>query len=140
VCIGKSIEGNMMIELSDEVRAEIAADLRKTRAPSRTAKNLAYPITLVLQVAEEYSEPRSRHEERFGGHGRPELEPYTVARKKAWAVWDNDSEEIAYARACYEAGTHLMATGRDGDWLIMYLIPQKKTTPRPNYFQPEIAL
>lgn len=130
----------MALELSDEIREEITRDLRKTRAPSRTAKNLGYPIRIVLQVAEEDSEPRSRHVERYEGLGRPELRQYTVARKKAWQVWDNDSNALKSARQAYEDGTHIMVTGRDGDWLIMYLIPQVKPTPRPNYFQPEVTL
>lgn len=130
----------MQLELSDQIRDEIARDLRKTRAPSRTAKNLGYPIKMVLQVADEDSEPRSRHIERHGGLGRPEMQQYAVARKKAWQTWDNDSQEVSDARVAYEAGTHIMATGRDGDWLIMYMIPQSKPTPRPNYFQPEITL
>jgi len=130
-----------VITLTKEVRDEIAADLLKTRAPSRTAKNLGYSIQLVLEVAEEESRPRSRYTERFGGLGRPELARYTVARKRVWDLgWDNKSGSISKARADYEAGTHEMATGRDGEWLILYSIPRTKVEPRPNYFLPEAAL
>lgn len=127
-----------MIELTPEVRDEILRDLRKTRAPARTAKNTGYPIRLVLQVQEEDNYPRPFREEQYGGLGRPEMQQYTVARKRAWEVWDNTNEVIAEARANYEAGTHEMVTGRDGDWLILYMIPRKKREPnREGYFQPE---
>ena len=128
------------MELDNTIRLEILADLRKTRAPSRTAKNLGYDIRTILEIANEDRHPASRHEERHDGLGRPELRIYTVSRKKAWEAWDNDSNSLKAARASYEAGTHDMLTGRDGEWLILYLIPQKRVTPRVNYFQPEISL
>lgn len=131
----------IIVEISREMRDEIVSDLAKTRAPSRTAKNLGYSIKVVLAVAEEQNQPRSRFEEKYGGLGRPELVRYTVSRKKAWEVWDNDSGAISRARADYEAGTHEMCTGRDGDWLILYSIPNKwPAEGRTNYFLPESAL
>ena len=130
----------MSVELSPEVYAEIATDLLKTRAPSRTSKNLGYDIKLILQVAEQENQPRSRYEEHNGGEGRADILVYRIARKKAWQVWNNDDPAIAKGRADYEAGTHEMATGRDGDWLLLYSIPRKKVDPRIDYFLPESAL
>lgn len=129
-----------MLELTPDIREEILRDLRKTRAPARTAKNTGYGIRLVLQVLEEDNHPRPFREEKYGGMGRPELQGFIVSRKRPWEAWDNANEPVAGARAAYEAGTHEMATGRDGDWLILYLIPRKKVDPhRAGYFLPENA-
>lgn len=65
------------------------------------------------------------------------MQQFAVARKKADQPWDNSVEAIDAARNAYEAGTHIMATGRDGDWLILYSIPQRRVTPRPGCFDPE---
>jgi hypothetical protein len=128
------------IELTPAVRAEIVAELRKVRgASSKVAKNLGYPLTIVLEVKDEMdSIPRTIREEQFGGFGRPELRDHVVARKRAHESWDNTDPAIANARNAYEAGSHDMCTGRDGDWLILYCIPQQKVTPRPDYFRPEV--
>lgn len=128
----------MSVELTPEVREEIARDLRKTRAPARTAKNLAYPIRLVLEVVEEEKQPRPFREEKYEGLGLPNMQQYIVARKRPWELWDNKVDPVLTARADYEAGTHEMLTGRDGDWLILYSIPRKVVAKdRQNYFQPE---
>lgn len=122
-----------------ELREEIIRDLRKFRSPSKVARNLGLDVRVILPINDELANsPRNPRKEEFGGFGRPELSPYTVARKKAWAVWDNEDPAIAKARADYEAGTHDMMTGRDGDWLILYSLPQAKVTPRPDYFRPEV--
>ncbi len=127
-----------MIELTPEIREEVLRDLRKTRAPTRTSKNTSYPIRLVLQVQEEDNHPRTVREERYGGFGRPEIQQYTVARKRAWETWNNEDNDIATARNMYEAGVVELATGRDGDWLILYAFPRKKREPnREGYFLPE---
>lgn len=125
--------------INEELEFEIERELRKVRAPSRVARNLGIDIRIVLPIADRLEgAPRIIRQEQFGGHGQPELAPFTVGRKKAWEVWDNNIPSISQARADYEAGTHDMVTGRDGDWLILYSIPQAKVTPRPDYFKPEI--
>lgn len=127
-----------MIELTPEIRDEILHDLRKTRAPARTSRNTGYPIRLVLQVHEEDSQPRTVRQEIYGGYGRPEVQQFIVARKRAWEVWNNEDNDIATARNMYEAGTVEMCTGRDGDWLILYAIPRQHRDPnRAGYFLPE---
>jgi hypothetical protein len=120
------------VDMTPEMREEIARDLRKTRAPARTAKNL------VLDVMEDERQPRPFREEKYGGLGRPEIQQYIVDRKRPWEIWANTTDPVLTARNQYEAGTHEMATGRDGDWLILYSIPRKTVAKdRQNYFQPE---
>jgi len=127
-----------VIELTPAIREEILRDLRKTRAPARTAKNLGYRIHLVLQVQEEDNHPRTVRQEMYGGMGRPEMQKYIVARKRAWETWNNEDNDIATARNMYEGGVVELATGRDGDWLILYSIPRvKRVKDREGYFQPE---
>jgi len=124
--------------LTPDLRQEIIAELKKVRAPAKVARNLGLDIRLILPIADEMAgTPRVQREETHGGFGRPELREHLVARKRAGDTWDNTDPRIADARAAYEAGTHDMATGRDGDWLILYSIPQRRVTPRPDYFRPE---
>lgn len=130
----------MSVDLTPEIWEEIKADLRKTRAPSRTARNLGYGIHLVLQVQNEESQPRTTREERYGGMGHPDVERFTVARKKVTSPWNNFDPDIAEARQRLEDGTHTMCTGYDGEWAILYSIPLKKLDPKPGYFLPENAL
>ena len=125
--------------MNTELKDEIVRELRKFRSPSKVARNLGIDVRLVLPINDELSNsPRVQRQEQYGGFGRPELQQFIVGRKKAWAVWDNNDPTIALARTNYEAGTHDMQTGRDGDWLILYSVPQGRVTPRPHYFRPQI--
>ena len=125
--------------ITPELREDIVRELRKFRSPSKVAKNLGLDIRVVLPIADELSAaPRTVRTAQYDGYGHPDMAKFAVGRKKAWEKWDNTEPAIAKARADYEAGTHNMMTGRDGDWLILYSVPQRKVTPRPNYFAPEI--
>lgn len=129
----------MKPEVTAELRHEIITELRKVRAPGKVARNLGVDISTVLAIKDEFvGTPRIIREEQNGGFGRPGLRPFLVGRKRAWESWDNSDLLIAKARADYEAGTHDMVTDRDGDWLILYSIPQQRVTPRPDYFRPEV--
>lgn len=74
----------------------------------------------------------------WDGFGDPEKKKYLAARNLAKTSWDNGRPEVAAARAKFEAGTHTLAIGRDGPWLLMYVIPLAVVKPRPNYFQPMV--
>jgi hypothetical protein len=125
--------------VSPEIKAEVIAALRKFRAPARVARSLGLDLSLVLAVNDEIGgSTRNLRREEYDGYGRVEFRPFIVGRKRAYLSWDNTEPKIAAARAAYEAGTHDMMTGRDGDWLLLYSIPQRRITPRPNYFKPEI--
>lgn len=123
----------------NDIRQEIITELRRVRAPAKVARNLGLDLSLVLQVSDEIGGVRrTSRSESYDGWGRPELRGFAVDRRRAYQAWDNSIPEIANARADYEAGTHEMCTGRDGDWLIMYSIPRTRVTPRPDYFRPEM--
>jgi hypothetical protein len=126
------------LNIDDDLKSEILAELRKVRAPAKAARNLGLDLRLVLQVSDEIGGMgRNSRVEQYDGWGRPSWQPFIVARKRAHQAWDNTIPEIAKARLDYEAGTHNMCTGRDGDWLILYSKPQARVTPRPDYFKPE---
>lgn len=128
------------VEVTPELRAEIIAGLRKLRSPSKVMRATGIDLRIILPIADELAGmPRVVREEVHGGYGRPEVRDHLVARKRAHETWDNTNPDIAAARAEYEAGTHEMTTGRDGDWLLLYSIPrQKPAEPRPDAFKPEI--
>lgn len=126
------------MNIDTTLEQEIVAELRKVRAPAKVARNLGLDIRTVLFVSDKIGgASRNNRPETYGGRGRPDLAPYYVSRKRAYQAWDNSDPDIAAARAAYEAGTHEMVTGRDGDWLILYSIPRNKVQPRPDYFKPE---
>lgn len=118
---------------------EIIRNYLRLRSPFKVANKLGLDIQTVLDVVNSHPEllnprPSSVYAERHGGKGRPELREFVVARKKPTEPWDPGDISIAAARLDYEAGTIEMATGRDGDWLILYAIPRVKIQPRPKFF------
>ncbi len=125
--------------LSDEVIEDILTEFRRTRSPFKAAVACGVDVAVVWDLLGENPDRMSVYVERFGGRGRPELEPYLVAARRAGdRGWDNEDRGIVVARAALEAGTHIMVTGRDGQWLLLYSIPRRGARdPRPNYFQPE---
>lgn len=128
--------------LTPEIEVEIVTKYRQTRSPFKTADAVGVSVSEVFQVID--SNPDSSPgalEERYGGLGRPNMQKYTVARRRAAdRQWDNTDTAIAQARENYEKGTHLLATGRDGQWLILYSIPRVgRADPQQDYFLPEVA-
>jgi hypothetical protein len=123
--------------LTPEKIDEVIDAYKRLKSPFRVAKLLNLDVQQVWDVIEENPERLAAIPTRFGGEGRPDMSPYLAARRKVSdGAWDNDSAEIVQARFDYEAGTHDMATGRDGNWLLMYMIPRVRITPRPDYFRP----
>lgn len=129
------------MNLSPEIIAEVLQVFRQTRSPFKTSDKTGVPIKKVFDLIEANKEQLAAARERHGGEGRPELRAFIVARRKVTQLgWDNKAQVIAQAREDFEAGTHLLATGRDGGWLILYSIPrQGKPEPKPDYFLPEVA-
>lgn len=129
----------MSEQLTPEVEAEIIAVYKRTRSPFKTATETGVDVAVVWKVVDQNKDKLSSFEERHGGRGRPEIERFMVAaRRCSEREWDNASPAIASARADYERGTHIMATGRDGQWLLLYSFPRRgPREPRPNYFRPE---
>lgn len=71
---------------------------------------------------------------------RPRLARYVVASREADSRgWDNKNPDIVAARERYCAGTHDLATYREGRWLHLCSFPlMRPRRPRPNYFQPGV--
>lgn len=125
-------------ELSPLQRAEIIAEYRRVRgSPFKVAKNLIIPVSVVWKVIDDAPDALSARVERFEGEGRPDLRPFIVAKKKVGTAWNNDEPAVAKARSDYEAGTHDMMTHRDGSMEFLVSKPQRRVTPRPDYFKPE---
>ena len=125
-----------MSELDKDIRAEHA----KHGSLFKTARNMGVSIEYALSVidtAEDQPQPDLSTCE-FEGFGDPEKRRYLVARNLANSSWDNKRPEVADARAKFEAGTHNMAIGRDGPYLLMYLFPRAVSQPKPNYFTPTV--
>lgn len=127
--------------VTPEIEEEILAKYRQTRSPFKTAHAVGVDISVVFEVIDTKSDQLAAVQERHGGMGRPEMQPFIVARRRAnQPTWGSDDEKVIEARENYEKGTHIMATGRDGAWLILYSVPRKgRPDPMPDYFLPEVA-
>lgn len=126
-----------MSKYPDIVVREVLETYKSTRnSPFKTARLCGINVAQVFEIVDANQDKVAEATERFGGKGRPEMEPYLVARRKVTdREWDNSLPEIVQARADYEAGTHTMATGRDGSWLLLYSIPlRRRVEAQPGYF------
>jgi hypothetical protein len=117
--------------LDQDIREEFA----KHNSIFRTARTLGITLDRVTRVVGKEDFHVDHKPAKYGGGGRPELEKYLVATKHANDSWDNSTPELKHARARYEAGTHEMCQGRDGDNIILYCIPRAIPDPRPGYFK-----
>jgi hypothetical protein len=117
--------------LDQDIREEFA----KHRSPFRTCRQLGVSLDRVMRVVGDTSAHSVKNPPRYGGRGRPELEQFIAATKNVNDPWDNSKPELRQARARYEAGTHEMCQGRDGDTIILYSIPRAVANPLPEYFR-----
>ena len=125
-----------MSELDKDIREEYS----KHRSLFRTAQKLDVKVDYVASVVKDHKTvvaPDLTTCE-FEGYGDPDKRDYMVARNLAVDSWDNTRPEVADARAKYEAGSHIMALGRDGPYLLMYLFPRAVSKPQPNFFTPRL--
>ena len=114
---------------------DVQEEFSKSRSYFRVAKALGIGMAKVKAILADNTPVIERRKALFNGQGRPELRQYIVAiRHSDTPEWDNTSEEISEARSAYEAGTHEMCTGYDGDYTILYSIPRSIPQPRPGYF------
>lgn len=122
----------------DDETKNILDEYKKCRSPFRVSKAFNLDVQQIWDLIEAHQAYLQYPPERYGGFGRPELRSYLVARRRSrGSRWDNDSPEIKEAREMYEAGTVELATGRDGDWVLLYAIPRKRTKPRPGCWEVE---
>lgn len=117
--------------LDDDIREEYS----KHRSIFKTARALRVTLDRVTRVVGQETFKVEHHPAKYGGRGRPDLEKYIVATKHANEPWNNSSPELKACRSRYEAGTHEMVQGRDGDTTIQYSIPRAVVNPRPGYFR-----
>ena len=126
-----------MSELDKDILEEYAKhnSLFKTASKLDVTAEYVHSVVEGAKVEEEPDTSSCKYE----GYGDPEKRKFLVARKTAEGYWDNEIPEVAQARERYEAGTHDMATGRDGPYLLLYSFPRPVVSPRPNDFTPTVG-
>lgn len=96
------------------------------------------PYQVARETGKNLSEARKMIREEEGelpGWGRPELYPWIVSRKKASDDWPRmDHEVLKEARRQHDQGRVTMCQGRDGNWIIQYAIPTRRSVRRVPYF------
>jgi len=125
----------MTMTADEYLDQDIKEEFAKHRSIFRCARALGVTLDRVTQVVGEKNFQTEKRPAQYGGRGRPELEQFIVATKGADEAWDNTQPELVDCRADYEAGTHEMCQGRDGDVTIQYSIPRTRNQPRPGYFK-----
>lgn len=127
--------------LTPEQKAEVLAEYRRVRSPFKVAKNLGFSVSDVWDVIDENPDAVFANAEHSGGQGRDDLRAYFVAQTRCSERWDLDDPGVILARDRVCAGTHTMATHRDGQVKFLCSIPlKKKVPPQPDYFKPEVQL
>lgn len=127
--------------LTPQQEADVLAEYRRTRSPFKVATNLGLDVKDVWAVIDANPDAAIASVERWGGEGRPDLRPYFVASSRCSDRWDNDEPGVALARERFCAGTHTLATHRDGTTKFLCSIPLKRKVPaQPDYFKPEVQL
>lgn len=128
--------------LSEEKTKDVLAEFRRLKSPFKVANLLDIDVKEVWAIIDSHPDAAVRHPERHGGEGRPSLRPFFVAKRKTNEAWDNKNDQgCVLARERFCAGTHTMATHRDGSNVFLCSIPLKKrVAPRPDYFKPERPL
>lgn len=127
--------------LTPEQTADVLGEYRRVRSPYKVANNLGLKVEDVWAVIDANPDAAIQPVERWGGEGRPDLRRFFVAKSKTSERWDNDDAAIQMARDLFCAGSHTMATHRDGATKFLCLIPLKRNVPaQPDYFKPEVQL
>lgn len=125
------------------VTPEIEAEIMRAHganpkrfSPFKVAHATGVNISDVLATVRKNSATMTDGTEHSGGQGRPDLADVIIASRRVMdAGWDNADPGVVEARARYCAGTHDMATHRDGAWLHLCSFPlTRPRRPRPGYF------
>lgn len=125
----------MTMSADEYLDLDIREEFTKHGSVFRTARQLGISLDRVNRVVGQKEFHVEKKTAQFGGRGRPELEKYLIATKHVNDGWDHAMPELRQARARFEAGTHEMCQGRDGDTILQYLIPRAVAEPRPGYFK-----
>lgn len=125
--------------VTPEIEADVLRIFRnnpKRFSPFKAANQVGASLGEVLSIVRAYKDVPVERVEHNDGAGREDLQAYIVAARRASDLgWNNDDTGVVEARRRFCAGTHDMATHRDGPWLLLCSFPlQRKRTPRPNYF------
>jgi hypothetical protein len=127
--------------LTPEQEAAVLDEYRRTRSPFKVANNLNLNVAEVWEIIDANPDAAVRNPEHSGGEGRADLRQYFVASARCADRWDNDEPGVKLARDRVCAGTHTMATHRDGSMKFLCSIPLKRSVkPNPDYFKPEVQL
>lgn len=94
----------------------------------------AFPQPVVRAFPDESPRPQKDDQ----GHmavGRKHLRRFIVSVRHVHAGWpEEDRLVLQRARQKYDAGTHIMVQGRDGQWIVQYIWKRKKPIPPFTYF------
>lgn len=122
--------------MAEQLKKDILEEYAKHGSLFKTARKLKIEVLYVSEIikANPNLPAPNLSECRWDGFGDPDKQKHLVARMPATEVWDNTIPEVAEAREQFEAGTHDMATGRDGPFILLYSFPRAVRQPRPNYF------
>lgn len=67
--------------------------------------------------------------------GRKSMRRHIISVRHCQANWpERDRAVITRSRRQYDAGTHVMTQGRDGQWIIQYAYKRRKPIAPFNYF------
>jgi hypothetical protein len=102
--------------------------LQKTRNPFELADLLKIHVDHAKELL-------TKDLERLPGWGRVKMQKYIISRRFYAAEWPReDLERIKTHQIFYDKGMVNMTQGRDGNYILLYSIPTKRTEKREPYF------
>ena len=122
------------------VTPEIEADIMRAHranpsrfSPFKVAKQVGATVGEVIATV---NRNRTSDQIEVSAVVRAEREPYIGASRRASDPGSNTADGgVVRARQAFEAGTHDMATHRDGGWLhLCSFLLARPRKPRPGYF------
>ena len=130
----------------------IQDELRRNPSYTKVARRIGVTVAQVREA--ELAQFRATAEALSEVEHRQRLEPYIVATRRSWEPWPTDMlpatlltekarqdwVRIQWARTNHDLGFVNLCTGRAGDTIILYALPNKVPVQRHPYFNHDLSL
>ena len=116
----------MTNQLDQNDTQRVISLLKKKTLPRQIADICGLPLSTVMSVMSRVVKTDL---------GRPELQQHIVSFTRAGTAWPEEDEvAINLARMQYDAGLVELCQGREGQFIILYAIPNKQPAAERHYF------
>ena len=105
--------------------------LKRTRGPHYISEELGIPLTKAQEMVD-------KADFEVSGWGPGKKQKHIGARRRSMAHWSEDDQlRIHHYRKLHDQGRVNLCQGRDGDFFLLYAMPNKSALSRMTYFYSE---